>query len=69
MQQQQMQHYSNTQQQMVQQHSPYQGGLQQQQNVSDCEMPTSDSMGGGLGSIAGKGDFDRRRKKKYEYII
>ena len=69
MQQQQMQHYSNTQQPMVQQHSPYQGGLQQQQNVSDCEMPTSDSMGGGLGSIAGKGDFDRRRKKKYEYII
>ena len=50
---QQQMHYSNTQQPMVQQHSPYQGGLQQQ-NVSDCEIPTSDSMGGGLGSIAGK---------------
>ena len=69
MQQHQM-HYSNTHQLHSQpQHSPYQGGLQQQQNVSDCEIPTSDSMGGGLGSIAGKGDFDRRRKKKYEYII
>ena len=72
MQQQQL-HYSNTQQQQMslQQHNtPYQGGglqsgSQQQQNVSsDCEIPSSDSMAGGLGSIAGKGDFDRRRKKK-----
>ena len=65
MQQQQM-HYSNAQQ-MVQ-HPSYQGGMQQQQNVSDCEIPTSDSMAGGLGSIAGKGDFDRRRKKKYDSV-
>ena len=77
MQQQQL-HYSNTQQQQMslQQHNaPYQGGglqsgSQQQQNVSsDCEIPTSDSMAGGLGSIAGKGDFDRRRKKKLVQIM
>ena len=71
MQQQQQLHYSNTQQQQmsVQQHTPYQGdghrpSSQQQNHPSDCEIPTSDSMAGGLGSIAGKGDFDRRRKKK-----
>ena len=50
------------------QHPSYPGGLPQQQNVSDCDMPTSDSMAGGLGSIAGKGDFDRRRKKKYDSL-
>ena len=68
MQQQQQLHYSNTQQHSMSVQQHYQGSLQssqQQQNVSsDCEMPTSDSMAGGLGSIAGKGDFDRRRKKK-----
>jgi len=27
-------------------------------------MSTSDSMGTGLGGLAGKGDFDRRKKKR-----
>ena len=63
LQQQQQMHYSNAQQMMQQ--SSYPGSLPQQQNISDCDIPTSDSMAGGLGSIAGKGDFDRRRKKKY----
>ena len=31
----------------------------------ECDIPSSDSMAGGLGSIAGKGDFDRRKKKKW----
>lgn len=30
----------------------------------ETDLPTSDSMGGGLGGLAGKGDFDRRKKKK-----
>lgn len=33
----------------------------------DPEMVPSDSMGG-LGGLAGKGDFDRRKKKKYAPI-
>ena len=37
---------------------------QHQQQPYDCDIPSSDSMAGGLGSIAGKGDFDRRKKKK-----
>ena len=32
--------------------------------LADSEMVQSDSMGG-LGGLAGKGDFDRRKKKKY----
>ena len=32
--------------------------------VMECDIPTSESMGGGLGGLAGKGDFDRRKKKK-----
>jgi hypothetical protein len=28
------------------------------------EMTNSDSMGGGLGALSGKGDFDRRKKKR-----
>ena len=40
-----------------QQHQPHQ--------PYDCDIPSSDSMAGGLGNIAGKGDFDRRKKKKY----
>ena len=31
--------------------------------MGDSEMVQSDSMGG-LGPLAGKGDFDRRKKKK-----
>ena len=31
--------------------------------LADSEMVQSDSMGG-LGGLAGKGDFDRRKKKK-----
>ena len=37
----------------------------------DCDMPLSESVAGGLGmsnTIAGKGDFDRRRKKKHELL-
>ena len=30
---------------------------------TDCDIPQSDSMGG-LGGLAGKGDFDRRKKRK-----
>jgi hypothetical protein len=30
----------------------------------ECDMSTSDSMGTGLGGLAGKGDFDRRKKKR-----
>ena len=59
---QQQQQYSNAQQML--QHPSYGGGLSQQQGMPDCDIPTSDSMAGGLGSIAGKGDFDRRKKKK-----
>ena len=63
---QQHQQYNNSQQilQHQQQQAAYQAGISQQQNMSDCDIPPSDSMAGGLGSIAGKGDFDRRRKKK-----
>ena len=31
---------------------------------SECDIPMSESMGAGLGGLAGKGDFDRRKKKK-----
>eukprot|EP00095_Tigriopus_kingsejongensis_P008850 maker-scaffold15_size728074-snap-gene-3.13 protein:Tk08850 transcript:maker-scaffold15_size728074-snap-gene-3.13-mRNA-1 annotation:"liprin-alpha-1 isoform x12" len=34
----------------------------------ECDIPSSDSMGAGLGGLAGKGDFDRRRKKKHELL-
>ena len=63
---QQLQQCNNSQQilQHQQQQAAYQAGISQQQNMSDCDIPPSDSMAGGLGSIAGKGDFDRRRKKK-----
>ena len=37
---------------------------------SECDLPTSDSMSIGLGSMSGgggpKGDFDRRKKKRYD---
>ena len=32
--------------------------------MGESEMVQSDSMGG-LGGLAGKGDFDRRKKKKW----
>jgi len=31
----------------------------------ECDIPTSDSMAAGLGGLAAKGDFDRRKKKRY----
>jgi len=31
------------------------------------EMTNSDSMAGGLGTLSGKGDFDRRKKKRYYF--
>jgi len=34
---------------------------------AECDIPQSDSMGG-LGGLAGKGDFDRRRKRKHELL-
>ena len=30
----------------------------------ECDIPTSDSMNAGLGGLAAKGDFDRRKKKR-----
>lgn len=36
---------------------------------SECDLPTSDSMGHGLGGLSGpKGDFDRRKKNKHELL-
>eukprot|EP00094_Tigriopus_californicus_P005250 TCALIF_05061-PA protein Name:"Similar to PPFIA1 Liprin-alpha-1 (Homo sapiens)" AED:0.11 eAED:0.11 QI:0/0.91/0.84/1/0.66/0.92/13/1290/1222 len=37
-------------------------------SAMECDIPSSDSMGAGLGGLAGKGDFDRRRKKKHELL-
>jgi hypothetical protein len=33
--------------------------------VGECDMSSSESMGTGLGGLAGKGDFDRRKKKRF----
>jgi hypothetical protein len=30
----------------------------------ECDIPSSDSMAAGLGGLAAKGDFDRRKKKR-----
>jgi hypothetical protein len=30
----------------------------------EADLPTSDSMAAGLGGLAAKGDFDRRKKKR-----
>ena len=37
--------------------------VSQQSHYGETEMVQSDSMGG-IGGLAGKGDFDRRKKKK-----
>ena len=40
------------------------GGHSYSHGYGDMDIPSSESMAGGLGSLAGKGDFDRRKKKK-----
>ena len=35
----------------------------------ECDIPSSDSMAAGLGGLAAKGDFDRRKKKRYFKVI
>ncbi len=40
-------------------HPAYSGGP-----GGECDIPLSESVGTGLGGLAGKGDFDRRKKKK-----
>ena len=44
-------------------HPAYGGMMGQMPPGMECDIPMSESMGG-LGALAGKGDFDRRKKKK-----